>query len=122
MRAERVRRPPPCGAAPYVGPLVLIAFAGIALQVVEMGYHSTILGPPTYWFLIGFGLLMLVQVRRSAFAHGVIIVVSVFGAILYLPGVSHEHGLTVMFVGFVVPLLALSAPPVRRHVQEPRTT
>lgn len=83
-----------------------------------MGYGENLAGLPTFWFLIDFGLLMLVQVRRSRFARGLIITTSVLGAALYLPAVSHHHGSSAMFVAFVIQALALSAPPVRRHVEQ----
>ncbi len=114
------RAPRPCGAEPYVGELVLVAFAAMAMQIVAMGYGQDIAGPPTYWFLVDFGLLMLVQVRRSEFAHGLMLVVATIGAVLYAPGVL--HGFTVMFAAFVIQLAALTAPPVRRHVRSARVT
>lgn len=116
----RSRRPRPCGAEPYVGELVLVAFAAMAMQVLAMGYGQDITGPPTYWFLVDFMLLMLVQVRRSEFARSLIIVVATAGAILYAPGVL--HGFTVLFVAFVIQIAALAAPPVRRHVRSAPTT
>ncbi len=94
---------------------MLLAFAAMAMQVVAMGYGPDILGPATYWFLVDFGLLMLVQVRRNAFAHGLMLVIATVGAVLYAPGVL--HGLTVMFVAFALQIAALASPPVRRHVR-----
>lgn len=112
------RPPRPCGAEPYVGELVLVAFAAMGLQLVAMGYGQNIAGPPTYWFLVDFGLLMLVQVRRSEFARNLIIVIATGGAVLYAPGVL--HGFTVLFAAFVIQIAALSTPPVRRHVRAAR--
>jgi hypothetical protein len=89
----------------------------MSLQVVAMGYGQMLLDLPTYWILAGTGLLMMVQVRRSQVARGTIIAVSVLGASLYFPGLSHEHGLTLMFVAFLTQALAMSSPPVRRHVE-----
>ncbi len=114
----RTRRPRPCGAEPYVGELVLVAFAAMAMQVVAMGYGQDMAGPPTSWFLVDFGLLMLVQVRRSEFARSLIIVIATAGAVLYAPGVL--HGFTVLFAAFVIQIAALTAPPVRRHVRSAR--
>ncbi|MCW2857040.1 MAG: hypothetical protein JWR52_2655 [Marmoricola sp.] len=118
--AGRARRPRPCGAEPYVGELILVAFAGMTMQVVAMGYGENLLGPPTFWILIEFALLMLVQVRRSEIARGLVIVTATAGAILHAPGVSNADAVNVLFVAFIIQALALAAPPVRRHVRTPR--
>jgi hypothetical protein len=116
----RTPRPRPGGAEPYVGELILVAFAGMAMQVVTMGYGVDLAGPPTYWVLIDVALLMLVQIRRSEFARGLLIVTATAGAILHAPVISKVPGVSVMFAAFVIQALALAAPPVRRHVRTPR--
>jgi hypothetical protein len=85
-----------------------------------MGYGANLLGPPTFWILIECALLMLVQVRRSEFARGLIIVTATAGAILHAPGISNADAVNVLFIAFVIQALALAAPPVRRHVRTPR--
>jgi hypothetical protein len=109
---------PTAGQAARVRWLILLSGVFLAVQVSEAEYTAVSGGPPAgvFWFAVGCFLLWLVYGVRSRFARGLVVVTSLFGAVVYglpVPGDAHAALLAVAFLGQALPLLA---GPVRRHV------
>jgi len=98
--------------------MVLLSGGFLAVQVSATDYGEGILDgqPGALWFLLGCVLLWLVQQRRSRVARGVIVLVSLAGAVIY--GLdARDSGraalLAVAYLGQALPLLTVW---VRHHV------
>jgi hypothetical protein len=104
---------------PGAGWWVLVSALFLLVQVVATDYGSgNPEGTAVFWFVVGLVLLWFVYRRRSRFARGLVVVLSLTGAVVYALGALDSlraAGLALAFLGQALPLLT---NPVRRHVQE----
>jgi hypothetical protein len=94
---------------------VSLLFLGAQVSLTDYGASGS--GAGVLWFAVGCLLLWMVSSRRSRVARGVVVVTSLFGAVLYggaaLSGDLHAVLIALTFLGQAAPLLTRS---VREHV------
>lgn len=98
--------------------LIVVSGLFLVLQVSATGYGMSVSGAGgLFWAVVGTILLWFVYRRRSRVARGFIIVLALFGAIVYAIGALDDAWVSAFlaftFLGQALPLLT---PPIRRHV------
>lgn len=98
--------------------LTVLSGIFILLQVVATDYGmGTANGQAAaFWFVVGAVLLGLVYRKRSRVARGLVVIVALFGALLYGTAAVDDGRaalLAVAYLGQAVPLLT---PSIRRHL------
>ncbi len=103
------------------GRLIALSWAFLAIQVSISDYGTDSPEPGLGWLVVGSVLLFLVHRHRSRIARGLVIVLTMTGAIgcaiVSFTDASAAF-IAVTFLGQALPLLT---PAVRRHVQRPAT-
>jgi hypothetical protein len=98
--------------------MVLVSGGFLTVQVSATDYGDGILDSQlgAFWFLVGAILLWLVQRRRSRVARGVIVVLSLAGAVVYGLDALDSGRAALVAVTYLGQALPLVTAPVRRHV------
>jgi hypothetical protein len=99
-----------------VGWLVLVSWVCLGIQVAETNYGGAGRAAQGLWLVIGSVLLLLV-LRGSKVARGIVVVLSLTGAFIYLFGAFADGHAALLAAAFLGQALPLMLPPVRNHVQ-----
>ena len=97
--------------------LLLVSGTCLVVQISQTDYGMDGQGAGVFWFLVGALLLWRVYGARSRVARGLLVVMALFGAVVYglpAPGDAHAALVALACLGQALPLLSA---PVRRHVQ-----